>query len=233
MSAGRSVASTRSTAIAVIAFAAAMAFVEAAVVVDLRAALGVGDAIVPLVPVASAGNLVTIEVGREAATLVMLAAVGWIAGRGGLERLAWAAVAFGAWDIGYYAWLRVFVGWPGGLDTPDVLFLIPVPWIGPVWAPVVVSLALVGFGLAAAARIRASGPLAVAGLAGGLVVILSFTIDAGTALGGRVPSFAWPLFAVGMLLALAAAVAALLPPSAPTKEEAWTSRPSGSTTRTG
>jgi len=57
----------------------------------------------------------------------MIAAVGWIAGRTGLERLAWAAVVFGTWDIVYYAGLRVATGWPTSLDAWDVLFLIPAP----------------------------------------------------------------------------------------------------------
>ena len=85
----------------------------------------------------------------------MIGAVGWIAGRQPLERLAWAAVVFGAWDIGYYFWLWVFSGWPSSLGTWDLLFLLPLPWVGPVWAPVIVSLALVGFGLRWSARYRA------------------------------------------------------------------------------
>ena len=140
----------------VIAYAVAMAFLESAVVVYLQRALGIDPrALFPLRDPAVTGDLAFIEVGREAATLVMLAAVGWLAGRSGLERLAWTAVAFGTWDIVYYAWLWAFIGWPSSPATWDLLFLIPVPWTGPVWAPVAVSLALVGFGLAAAARLRA------------------------------------------------------------------------------
>ncbi len=141
------------TAVVVIAYAVAMAFLESAVVVYLQRALGIQvGALFPLQDPAGVGDLAAIEVGREAATLVMLATVGWLAGRSGLERLAWTAVAFGTWDILYYAWLWVFVGWPPSLGTWDLLFLIPVPWAGPVWAPVAVSVALVGFGLAAATQ---------------------------------------------------------------------------------
>jgi hypothetical protein len=209
--------SFRATAVVVIAYAVAMAYLESAVVAYLQLALGgqVG-AIFPLRPAIEAGDLVAIEVGREAATLVMIAAVGLLAGRTPVERLAWGAVVFGAWDIGYYAWLHVFSGWPPSLGTTDLLFLIPVPWVGPVWSPVVVSTALIGVGLAAAWRLRSGRRLVLgrrhwaAGLAGGALVILSWTIDAGRVIGGDLPgSYPWPLFAAGMLLALVAAGDAL------------------------
>ena len=203
--------------VAVVAFALAMAYLESAVVVYLRAALGAAPGeVFPLDLSAESSPLGLIEVGREAGTLVMIAAVGWIAGRSGLERLAWAAVVFGTWDIAYYAWLRVFTGWPPGLDTWDLLFLIPVPWAGPVWSPVVVSLALVGFGLAMAGRSR-RGPAAritalqLGGLVlGGLIVIASFVTNADVVLRGGTPSeFAWPIFAAGMAIGVATAASVL------------------------
>jgi hypothetical protein len=205
--------SFRATAVVVLAFAVAMAYLESAVVVYLTLALGgqVGQ-IFPLRPAIEAGELVAIEVGREAATLVMIGTVGVLVGRTWVERLAWSAVVFGAWDIGYYAWLFVFSGWPPSLGTTDLLFLIPVPWVGPVWSPVAVSLALVAVGLVAAWTLRAGRPLVlkrwhwVAGLAGGVLVIISWTIDAGRLAGEGMPGpYPWPIFAVGMLLALAAA----------------------------
>lgn len=207
----------RRTAVLVVAYAVAMAYVESAVVVYLDAAVDVRpEAIFPLQNPASVGILGAIEVGRELATLVMLVAVGVLAARGRLESLAWTAVAFGTWDIAYYGWLWVFSGWPPSLGTWDLLFLIPVPWTGPVWAPVTVSLALVAFGLAAAERLRSSRPLrakprhAVAAVLGGLLVILSFTLDAGSIMAGALPTdYPWPIFAAGMLLAVAGAVAAL------------------------
>ncbi len=143
----------RGRALTVIVFAVAMAYMEAAVVVYLQRALDITpDQLFPLRGPEMVGDLAAIEVGREFATLVMLAGIGWLTGRSWLERLAWAAVAFGVWDVFYYVWLWIFVGWPHSPGTWDVLFLIPVPWVGPVWAPVVVSAALVGFGLAAARR---------------------------------------------------------------------------------
>lgn len=209
--------SFRTTAVAVIAYAVAMAYLEAAVVVYLQLALGLQvGAIFPLRPASEAGSLVAIEAGREAATLVMIAAVGLLAGRTWHERLAWSAVVFGAWDIGYYAWLYLFTGWPPTPGTPDLLFLLPVPWVGPVWSPVVVSAALVGVGLAAASAVRSGRRLAVArrhwaaGLGAGLLVVLSYTLDSGRLIDGGLPGpYPWPIFAVGMLLALGAALDAL------------------------
>jgi hypothetical protein len=211
------VRSFRTTAVVVVAYAAATAYLEAAVVVYLQLALGAQvGAIFPLRPASEVGSLLAIEAGREAATLVMIGAVGLLVGRTRLERLAWSAVVFGVWDIGYYAWLYLFSGWPPSLDTPDLLFLLPVPWVGPIWSPVAVSVALVGVGLAAASALRSGRRLAVArwhwgaGLGGGLIVVLSFTGDAPRLIDGGLPGpYPWPVFAAGMLLALAAAVAAL------------------------
>jgi hypothetical protein len=203
----------RTTALAVIAYAVAMAYVEAAAVVYLERALGsqVG-AIFPLRTVQAAGDLGAIETGREAATLVMLGAVGFLAGRSPLERLAWTAVAFGAWDVGYYAWLWILAGWPGSLATVDLLFLLPVPWAGPVWSPLAVSVALVAVGLAAARALRRGDRLRVtpthwiAVLAGGLLIVLSYTIGGPDLIGGGLPGpYPWPLFLAGMTLALLAA----------------------------
>jgi len=111
-------ASFRSTAVVVIAFAVAMGYLEAAVVVYLRAAIGL-DVVgfVPLADPADFEAFAAIEVVRELATLVMIASVGWLAGRSGLERLAWAAVVFGTWDIVYYVGLWAAIGWPPSADT--------------------------------------------------------------------------------------------------------------------
>lgn len=215
--------SFRWTAIAVVAFAIAMAYLESAVVVYLQGALAAqAGAIFPLRPASEAGELMAIEAGREAATLVMLAAVGILAGRSGLERLAWAAVAFGAWDIGYYGWLYVFSGWPPSLATTDLLFLLPVPWAGPVWSPVAVSVALVAVGLACSRALRRGRRLRLRrrhwlmGLAGGLLVLLSYMLDAGRLMDGGLPGpYPWPVFAAGMLLALAAAADVLARPIRP------------------
>jgi len=83
---------------------------------------------------------------REAATIIMLAAVGIIAGKDNLQRFAYFLYAFAVWDIIYYAGLKVLLNWPSSFLTWDVLFLIPVPWIGPVLAPIISSLTMILFG---------------------------------------------------------------------------------------
>jgi hypothetical protein len=202
-------------AVAVLVFGIAFGYVEAAVVVDLRTALGLAPG--PVFPLAQAtartGSLVGIEVGRELATIGMLIAVGWAVGLSRLERLAWTAVAFGAWDLAYYGWLWVFIGWPPSPTSWDILFLIPVPWVAPVWAPAAVALALVGFGLTAARRLRAGDTLRparwhlMAGVGGGALVVLSFVLGAGQVLDSAIPEgYPWPVFVAGMALAGVAAI---------------------------
>ena len=75
--------------------------------------------------------------------MIMLLAPGALLTRSALERFAWFAFNFGIWDIFYYVFLKVFLGWPESLLTWDVLFLIPVVWVGPVLAPCIVSLGLI------------------------------------------------------------------------------------------
>jgi hypothetical protein len=207
----------RTTAITVIAFAIAMAYVESAVVVYLQRALSMTpDTLFPLRGAQAVGDLAAIEVGREVATLVMLVAIGCLVGRRWADRLAWTAVAFGVWDLLYYVWLWVFIGWPHSPSTWDVLFLIPVPWAGPVWAPAAVSSALIGFGLAVGYQVRI-GRMPQVGLvrgagavAGGLLVVGSFTANAPTLIDGGLPGwFPWPLFVAGMAVAGWSTVASL------------------------
>src|SRR6266511_668393 len=177
-------------------YALAMATVEAAVVVYLRA-LHPGDAPVTALLYVIPDRLMAIEVGREAATLVMLLAVAALAGRGRWERFLYSSLAFGIWDICYYAWLWVFIGWPSSLLTWAVLFLIPEPWLAPVLAPLIVSVCLVaGSSWLLALHARGATPhiprmaWAVAA-AGAVLVLLSFTR-------AQPPAFRWELFALGV-----------------------------------
>jgi hypothetical protein len=207
----------RNAAISVVVFATAMAYVEAAAVVYLQRALGISpDRLFPLQNGDIVGNLAAIEVGREFATLMMLGAIGWMLGRSWVDRLAWTSVAFGVWDIGYYFWLWIFIGWPHSPGTWDVLFLIPVPWAGPVWAPIAVSAALIGFGLEATRRTGQGRPLqvrplhAAGAIGGGAIVFASFAANAPALLAGEMPGrFPWPVFVAGMAVACWAAFSAL------------------------
>lgn len=119
-------------------FAIAFAYVEAVVVVYLRIVLGVEDLIRDVSTYDP--SIAATELGREAATLLLLLAVGWATGRNLQSRLGFAFYAFGLWDIFYYLWLRVLLGWPRSLLDTDILFLIPLPWWGPVLSPVLIAL---------------------------------------------------------------------------------------------
>ena len=197
----------------VMAFAIAMAWVEAASVYYIRALV---DRIEPYqanpLPLDTmSGVLGTVELWREAATLVMLASVGMLAGRTWRRRAGYAAIAFGAWDIFYYVFLRVISGWPATLLDWDILFLLPLPWWGPVLAPVSIALVMILWGTLATqsadAETDARWPWAL-GSVGIALALASFMIDAWRALPeGRdavlqvLPTtFNWPLFWVALLL---------------------------------
>jgi hypothetical protein len=87
------------------------------------------------------------EQAREAATMVMLVALGLLAGRTWWQRFAYWLFAFGVWDIFFYAWLYVYLRWPSSLHTRDLLFLIPREWWAPVWQPLLASLVLIAAAL--------------------------------------------------------------------------------------
>jgi hypothetical protein len=114
-------------------FAIGFGWVEAAVVIYLRVIVYPDGFALPLLPIAPA--IAAVELAREAATLLMLAAVAMLAGRTRWQRFAAFLVAFGVWDLVYYAGLKIALGWPASLADWDVLFLLPWPWLGPVYAP--------------------------------------------------------------------------------------------------
>jgi hypothetical protein len=186
-------------------YALSMGWLEAAVVVYLRALYYPGGFEFPLAPMP--GSTLVVEIGREAATLAMILAVAVVAGSAAWDRFLNFAYIFGIWDLVYYAGLRAALGWPPNLMTPDVLFLIPLPWVGPVLAPVIVSLLLV-VGSVLLLRQGAGGgrpPLTrwgwAAAVSGGLVVLLAFVVDGAALLqGGPAPPFRWGLFGSGVVL---------------------------------
>ena len=122
-------------------FAIAMGFLEAVVVVYLREIYYPDGFFFPLTIIEPA--ILGIELVREISTLVMLICIGLLAGKSGNEKFAWFLYTFGMWDIFYYIGLKVFLDWPESFLTWDILFLIPVSWIGPVLAPVICSLTMI------------------------------------------------------------------------------------------
>jgi hypothetical protein len=129
----------------VVVYAMAMACVESAVVFYMRTMI---DRIDPYQsnPLPVVGSLGSVEQVREAATLAMLLTVGMLAGRSWRSRLGYAAVAFGVWDVLYYVFLKLMCGWPRSLFDWDILFLLPLPWWGPVLAPMSIAIMLIAWG---------------------------------------------------------------------------------------
>jgi hypothetical protein len=203
-----------------VTYAVAMAYVESAVVVYLRAIYYPQGFAFPLAPLPP--GMVAIEIGREAATLVMLLGVAMLAGMQRWERFLAFCVSFGVWDLFYYVWLWLLVGWPPSLFTWDVLFLIPVPWTGPVLAPVIVSVLLVVGGLllwrkgARGEPVRFPIPLRILALTGALLVLGSFVLDFRLVLRQmEPPPFRWGLFGLGVSLGVVALVLAVREQSRP------------------
>ncbi len=126
-------------------YAMAMAWVESAVVFYLRT---LSNRIDPYQadPLPQIAGLASTEMVREAATLVMLWAVGMLAGRTWRSRWGYAAIAFGVWDIFYYVFLKVITHWPNSLFDWDILFLLPLPWWGPVLSPMLIAVMMIVWG---------------------------------------------------------------------------------------
>ncbi|MBI5662527.1 MAG: hypothetical protein HZC46_10315 [Ignavibacterium album] len=190
--------------LAVFLFSIAMAYLESAVVVYLRELYYPDGFTFPIKPIPE--KIIFIELGREFATIIMLCSVAVISGKLFVERISYFLFAFGVWDIFYYLWLKVFINWPESLLTDDLLFLIPVPWISPVLAPVLVSIIFISFSVPALNKIEAgnkvkSDKISLAMILIGVVFILiSFIWDYEHRINSVSPvEFLWTVFLIGLL----------------------------------
>jgi hypothetical protein len=122
-------------------FSIAMGYLESSVVVYLRKIYYPNGFKFPLIPVSK--EIATTEFWREAATIIMLIGAGVMAGKNASQRFVFFLYSFAIWDIFYYVFLKVILDWPQSLFTWDILFLIPVPWVGPVIAPCIVSITMI------------------------------------------------------------------------------------------
>jgi hypothetical protein len=193
--------------LAVAGFAVAMAWMESAVVLYLRTLM---NRLEPYqaTPLPAVGGLAFAELVREAATLSMLALVGWLEGQTWRSRLGFFLLAFGIWGLGHYVFLVPLTGWPRSVLDWDVLFLIPLPWWGPMLAPILIALLMVGGGSLLALGDTPERPLwpsrwaVAASLTGAGLALYVFMADAIAATFRGGPSlrellpvrFNWPLF---------------------------------------
>jgi hypothetical protein len=214
---------------ALLLFGVAFGYVEAAVVVYLRTIdeparrharpERAADDVFPLSQPADwrqsglepvCWRIVATECAREFATLLMLAAVALAHARNLRQWFAGFMIAFGVWDILYYVFLKVLIGWPASLWTWDILFVLPVTWAGPVVTPVLVAGemtiggSLILWSEAAGTPVRFGRGHWAAILGGGLIVVTAFCWDFRNVVAGGMPNpFNWPLFILGNVLGIA------------------------------
>ena len=183
----------------------AFGYIEAAVVVYLRELYYPEAFAFPLVIIP--GRIMLTEVLREAATLLIMWATVCLVYKRLQSRVAAFVILFGVWDIFYYIFLKLLLSWPETLDTWDILFLIPAPWLGPVWAPVLVSIAFIYAGTAILLRNHQNHFLdfgrvfILFELFAALLIIISFMIPGSSVVEQNLPShFPWYLFLTGFLI---------------------------------
>ncbi|MCG6935960.1 MAG: hypothetical protein LJE73_08705 [Proteobacteria bacterium] len=192
-------------------FAIAMAQVEASIVVHLRTIYYPADPrhIFPLVLMSH--HHLAIELIRELATVVMLLSVAVLAATGMVRRFAAFVYVFGLWDLFYYIWLKLMIGWPVSLLEWDVLFLIPWPWFGPWPAPALIALVFTAWGsrvLLSSGTIHLRPWPGILFLVGTLLALAAFLLPAFALLPGgeaafdgyQPDRFLWGLYLIGVLL---------------------------------
>ncbi len=162
-------------------FSIAMGYLETAVVVYLRAIYYPDGFDFPLTNMDL--SIAATELGREAATILMLAGIGIVSGKNSIQKFAWFLYCFAIWDIFYYVFLKVLLNWPESLFTWDILFLIPIPWVGPVICPVIISLSMILLALVLIyfnerdPRLKINPREWTLFISGSLIVIFSFVLD--------------------------------------------------------
>ncbi len=185
-------------------FAVAMGYFEGTIVVYLRELYYPEGFSFPLRPVTA--RILLIELAREAATIVMLGAVSFLAGKRRWERFGYFLILFGIWDIFYYIWLRIVIGWPLSIYDFDILFLIPVPWVGPVIAPSLVAIVMTIAGIVITRfeffgfRFRATRGAWILAFAATTAILYSFMRDPDAGFGRAEPEpYRYTLLAAGIV----------------------------------
>jgi len=158
-----------------------MGFLETAIVIYLRKIYYPNGFVFPLASIDP--GIARIEFLREAATVIMLIGIGIIAGRTPSQRFAYFIYCFAIWDIFYYVFLKLLINWPASFFTWDILFLIPVPWIGPVLAPCILTVTMSILALAIIYYSKDDRVVSITYkewvllITGSLIILFSFTKD--------------------------------------------------------
>lgn len=204
---------TFKTFLIVVVFSIAFGYIEAAVVVYLRQIFHPDGFTFPLTvfgaDVLSKRILLT-EIGREAATIVLIFTGAWLFGHNRQQRVAYFIIIFAVWDIFYYVWLKVLLDWPASIMDWDILFLIPVAWASPVLYPVLISATLIVFAIVmlyfscCGRSIKVTLLDWLAFSASAIIIVVSFCIPGLHSTEQDYTSYFYrPLFAVGYLLGIA------------------------------
>jgi len=196
----------------VVIFSIAFGYIEAAVVVYLREIFHPDGFTFPLTNVGTILQqkpLLFTEIGREAATIVLIFTGAWLFGRNRRQRFAYFLTIFAVWDIFYYVWLKVLLDWPASIMDWDILFLIPETWASAVLYPVLISITLLIFAAVILYRDARGIPIKVtrtdwlAFFVAGIILVVSFCTPGSYVTEANYKSyFYWPLFAAGLLLAI-------------------------------
>lgn len=159
-------------------FGIAFGMIEAAVVIYLRALYYPEGFSFPLQLIGP--DIAMVEITREIATMLLLVSVALVAGRTFRQAFAWFIYAFAVWDIFYYVFLYVFLGWPESLMTWDILFLLPFTWVGPVFTPLINSLSMIALAIVLlyfGKNLRMYALHWIALILGALIIIWGYTKD--------------------------------------------------------
>ena len=180
----------------------AFGLIEAAVVIYLRKIYYPEGFSFPIVIASS--DISRVELIREFATIIIMWAVAELSYRSFQARLAVFMILFGVWDVVYYAALKVLIGWPESLAAWDVLFLLPSPWVGPVWAPIFIALSLIIAGILILRRVERGDKLKVGykfwafEILMGIIIITSFLIPGQVVIKTTLPdTYPWYLLFMG------------------------------------
>jgi len=200
--------------VVIVIFAAAFAYIESAVVVYLRVIFYPEGFTFPLANLlvfeSAQMSLLLTEIGREAATLILILTAARLLGRNRQQRFAYFLAIFAVWDIFYYIWLKLLLDWPASIMDWDILFLIPLTWASAVLYPLIVSVIMLAFAAIILYRDAHGSPVKATPIdwllfsLAAIIIVVSFCTP-----GNHIASpdykshFYWPLFALGAATALA------------------------------